>query len=113
MPPAPGPDGHRPSHGKLVPMPVQQLLGQLRVQVDANVTAPRMVRERVQRWLVDQHWPADSTADCVMAVSEAVGCASVSQEHRCDRELWSASCWQPRPPPAPRVKSSSDCPLPR
>jgi anti-sigma regulatory factor (Ser/Thr protein kinase) len=31
-----------------------------------------MVRERVQRWLVDQHWPAESTADCVMAVSEAV-----------------------------------------
>lgn len=44
----------------------------LSVRVAATVAAPGVVRQQVRRWLADQHWPAESAADCVLAVSEAV-----------------------------------------
>jgi anti-sigma regulatory factor (Ser/Thr protein kinase) len=72
MSPAQGADGHQPLRTNLVPMPVQRLITGLRVQVDATVTAPNTVRNRVRRWLTDHHWPEESAADCVLAVSEAV-----------------------------------------
>jgi anti-sigma regulatory factor (Ser/Thr protein kinase) len=78
MPPTQGEDGHRPLRTDLIPLTAHQLLGKLRVQVDATVTAPKAVRDRVQQWLTDQRWPEQNTEDCVLAVSEAV---SDSVEH--------------------------------
>jgi len=60
------------------PRPGPPAAADLRFDLPAELVAPSIARERVERWLHDLRWPAEQLEDLVLALSEAV---SNSVEH--------------------------------